>query len=168
MDWILASASPRRRELLAELMDSFMVLPSQGEEIVEGNPTPKELVKMLALQKATEVARRAECKEKAVIGSDTVVALDGKILGKPKDEADAVVSVDVPVSVLIKLCALSGNDKVTGGVMVKSAYNVKESRFTASRRTEYGNELLLSAGNTYTLKRLNRFRGCDVILLNIL
>ena len=90
MDWILASASPRRRELLAELMDSFMVLPSQGEEIVEGNPTPKDLVKMLALQKATEVARRAECKEKAVIGSDTVVALDGKILGKPKDEADAV------------------------------------------------------------------------------
>ena len=90
MEWILASASPRRRELLAELLDSFDVLPSNGEEIVEGNPTPQELVKMLALQKATEVAQRREAFGKAVIGSDTVVALDGKILGKPKDEADAV------------------------------------------------------------------------------
>jgi septum formation protein len=90
MEWILASASPRRKELLVELIDTFEVLPSQGEEIVEGNPTPAELVKMLALQKATEVAQRAECVGKAVIGSDTVVALDGKILGKPKDEADAI------------------------------------------------------------------------------
>ncbi len=89
MEWILASASPRRKELLAELLDTFTILPSQGEEIVEGNPTPEELVKCLAKQKATEVAMRAECAGKAVIGSDTVVALDGKILGKPKDALDA-------------------------------------------------------------------------------
>ena len=90
MDWILASASPRRRELLAELIPSFEVLPSQGDEIVEGNPPPAELVKMLALQKATEVAARKEALHKAVIGSDTVVALDGKVLGKPKDANEAV------------------------------------------------------------------------------
>ena len=89
MNWVLASASPRRKELLAELLDAFEILPSQGEEIVEGNPTPEALVKSLAKQKATEVAMRKECAGKAVIGSDTVVALDGKILGKPKNEADA-------------------------------------------------------------------------------
>ena len=89
MEWILASASPRRKELLAELLDTFTILPSQGDEIVEGNPTPEELVKCLARQKATEVAMRAESAGKAVIGSDTVVALDGKILGKPKDASDA-------------------------------------------------------------------------------
>ena len=91
MEWVLASASPRRRELLAELLESFTILPSNAEEIVEGQPTPEELVKSLAKQKATEVALRAECEGKAVIGSDTVVALDGKILGKPKDAEDAAV-----------------------------------------------------------------------------
>ena len=89
MDWILASASPRRRELLAELLDSFEIKPSVGEEIVQGNPTPKELVKILAKQKATEVAAQKECKGKAVLGSDTVVALDGNVLGKPKDAREA-------------------------------------------------------------------------------
>lgn len=89
MDWVLASASPRRRELLAELVDSFTIIPSNAEEIVEGNPTPAELVKALAKLKATEVASREECAGKIVIGADTVVALDGKILGKPKDEAEA-------------------------------------------------------------------------------
>ena len=89
MDWILASASPRRRELLTELIENFEILPSKAEETVEGDPTPKELVKMLALQKAKEVASRAEAKGKAVLGSDTVVAFEGKVLGKPKDEADA-------------------------------------------------------------------------------
>ena len=90
MDWILASASPRRRELLAELIENFEILPSKGEEIVEGELTPEELVKALAFQKANEVALRKEAQGKAVLGSDTVVALNGKVLGKPKDEADAI------------------------------------------------------------------------------
>lgn len=89
MDWILASASPRRKELFAELVENFDVLPSNAEELVEGDPTPEELVKTLAFQKAKEVASRAEAKGKAVLGSDTVVAFAGKVLGKPKDEADA-------------------------------------------------------------------------------
>ena len=89
MNWILASASPRRKELFAELVDNFEILPSNAEEIVEGNPTPEELVKTLAFQKAQEVALRAEASGKAVLGSDTVVAFEGKVFGKPKDEADA-------------------------------------------------------------------------------
>lgn len=89
MEWILASASPRRKELLAELIEKFEVCPSKGEERVEGDPSPEELVKLLATQKAKEVALLKSSKGKAVLGSDTVVAIDGKVLGKPKDEEDA-------------------------------------------------------------------------------
>ena len=89
MQWILASASPRRKELLAELIDNFDIIPSLADENVEGDFTPETLVKALAELKAKEVALRPENAGKMVIGSDTVVAFDGKVLGKPKDEADA-------------------------------------------------------------------------------
>ena len=89
MNWILASASPRRRELLAELIDEFEVIPSLADENLEGDFTPETLVKALAELKAKEVALRPENTGKAVIGSDTVVAFGGEVLGKPKDEADA-------------------------------------------------------------------------------
>lgn len=87
--WILASASPRRKELFAELVEEFEILPSTAEEVVEGTPTPMELVQKLACLKAREVSLREERVGKAVLGADTVVALDGKVLGKPKDEEDA-------------------------------------------------------------------------------
>ena len=89
MQWILASASPRRKELLAELIDEFEIIPSLADENLEGEFTPENLVKALAELKAKEVAIRPENVGKIVIGSDTVVAFDGKVLGKPKDEADA-------------------------------------------------------------------------------
>ena len=89
MQWILASASPRRKELLAELIDNFDIIPSQADENLEGDFTPESLVKALAELKAKEVALRPENAGKIIIGSDTVVAFDGKVLGKPKDEADA-------------------------------------------------------------------------------
>ena len=89
MQWILASASPRRKELLAELIDNFDIIPSQADENLEGAFTPESLVKALAELKAKEVALRPENAGKMIIGSDTVVAFDGKVLGKPKDEADA-------------------------------------------------------------------------------
>ena len=89
MRWILASASPRRKELLAELIDEFDIIPSLADEKVNGEFTPETLVKALAELKAKEVALRPENAGKMVIGSDTVVAFDGEVLGKPKDEADA-------------------------------------------------------------------------------
>ena len=89
MGWILASASPRRKELLAELIDEFDIIPSLADEKVNGEFTPETLVKALAELKAKEVALRPENAGKMVIGSDTVVAFDGEVLGKPKDEADA-------------------------------------------------------------------------------
>ena len=89
MDWILASASPRRRELLAELIDRFEVIPAKGEERVQAGLSPRELVESLAAQKAREVAALPQARGKAVLGSDTVVVFRGEVLGKPKDEADA-------------------------------------------------------------------------------
>lgn len=88
MEWILASASPRRKELLKELVNTFEILPASGEEITHGL-TGARLVEALAAQKAEEVASRPEAKGKAVLGADTVVCLDGEVLGKPKNEADA-------------------------------------------------------------------------------
>lgn len=84
---ILASASPRRKEILAQMGLVFIVCPSCGEEVITCTD-PQEVVKELSLQKAKEVAART--KESAlVIGSDTVVACDGEIMGKPVDEEDA-------------------------------------------------------------------------------
>lgn len=85
----MASASPRRRELLAELIKKFDILPAKSEEKAEEGLPPQELVKVLARQKAEEVASYKEAEGKAVLGSDTVVALGNRVLGKPKDEAEA-------------------------------------------------------------------------------
>lgn len=89
MKYVLASASPRRKELLAELVKDFEIIPSAFEEKNESGLSPKELVKALAEGKAKEVALRAENAGKIVIGSDTVVAFGEKVLGKPTDAQDA-------------------------------------------------------------------------------
>ena len=89
MEWILASASPRREELFKQLIPQFEIVPACGEEETEDVSTPWELAETLACQKAEEVASLPSSHGKAVLGADTVVALDGEILGKPKDEADA-------------------------------------------------------------------------------
>lgn len=85
----MASASPRRKELFAELIKQFEIIPARGEERVDEQLSPEELVKALAAQKAAEVAALPVAKGKAVLGSDTVVALKGEVLGKPRDEEDA-------------------------------------------------------------------------------
>ncbi len=88
MDWILASASPRRKELLGTLLKTFEVIPATGEENVK-SASPAALVQALATQKALEVAACARAQGKCVLGADTVVAYQGEILGKPKTQADA-------------------------------------------------------------------------------
>lgn len=82
---ILASQSPRRRELLARIVPDFEVQVSQADENIDKSMPPEEYVMALALRKAQAV----KVCEAVVIGSDTVVVCDGEILGKPADEADA-------------------------------------------------------------------------------
>ena len=89
MEFVLASASPRRKELLKEIVEEFEIIPAKGEENLVVS-SPKTLVKALARQKAEEVAALPETKGKIVLGADTVVALGQKVLGKPKGEREAV------------------------------------------------------------------------------
>ena len=85
---ILASASPRRKELLEQVGAEFEIIPARGEEIITGS-RPEEVVVELSVQKAEEVAGRIEEEDVVILGADTVVVFGGMILGKPKDEADA-------------------------------------------------------------------------------
>ncbi|PIX85347.1 MAG: septum formation inhibitor Maf, partial [Nitrospirae bacterium CG_4_10_14_3_um_filter_53_41] len=84
---ILASASPRRRDLLAEVGLRFEVIPSSVEEEHQDGLSPLEVARTLAGEKAADVASRLT--SGIVIGADTIVVLDGEILGKPKDPEDA-------------------------------------------------------------------------------
>ena len=84
---ILASNSPRRKELLKMLGLSFEVFPAPDDEEVEPGLAPDDLVKILAYRKAGSVSEL--CPGKVVVGADTVVEIDGRILGKPQSAADA-------------------------------------------------------------------------------
>ena len=88
---ILASASPRRKEILSLLTEDFKIIPAVGEEVVPLGVTPKEVVESLALQKAMEVFKANNTE--IVIGSDTVVEESGVILGKPKNVEDAAAQL---------------------------------------------------------------------------
>lgn len=88
MQIILASASPRRQELLRQLGLAFEVVPSQYDEQQHPPLPPEKLVEHLAFSKASEVAARYP--DALVIGADTVVVLEGAVLGKPRDEEEAV------------------------------------------------------------------------------
>ena len=87
---ILASASPRRRELLANAGVIFQVCPGNSEEKIT-KEKPEDIVKELSLQKAMAVASRFDMEEGTVIlGADTILSFDGRILGKPENEDAAV------------------------------------------------------------------------------
>jgi len=84
--YILASQSPRRRELLHAVIPEYDVIPAQGEEAITASD-PAGTVKALSLQKAMEIAKKVrpcDGDRIIVIGADTVVAVDGEILGKPR------------------------------------------------------------------------------------
>lgn len=85
--WILASASPRRRELLALFGRPFEVLPADIDETNHGDVPAEEFVQALSRAKARAAAERAA--GGLVIACDTIVVLDGRILGKPASPAEA-------------------------------------------------------------------------------
>lgn len=105
---ILASGSPRRRELLTRLKFSFSVEPSDAGE-VDFLPDPRQVPLYNAELKATAVA--AKHPGVPVLGADTVILFDGRVIGKPRDEADALAT----------LMALSGrtHEVVTGLALLR-------------------------------------------------
>jgi septum formation protein len=107
---VLASASPRREELLRQIGLEFEVVPSNADEPVPAGLAPGTLAEQLALEKARTVAARRS--EGLVIGADTVVALDERVLDKPGNPDEARET----------LRALSGREhQVTTGVAVVDA-----------------------------------------------
>jgi len=89
---ILASASPRRKELLKKIVKNFAVVPSKVNEAEISARSPKEFAKKAAMAKAKDIA--AMHPGAIVIGADTIVVLGKKILGKPKDRREAIAMLE--------------------------------------------------------------------------
>ena len=108
---VLASASPRRQELLARLGVPFTVEPSRIPELHPPGP-PAAALAAVALDKARAVAGRWTAGRAVILGADTEVVLDGRYMGKPRDAADAVRI----------LSALSGrtHEVITGVALVEA------------------------------------------------
>jgi len=121
---ILASASPRRANLLTQMGLTFQVLPSDvPEEVLEGE-SPESHAQRLALEKALEVWSGHQ--ESMVVGGDTIVVLDGEILGKPVDREEA----------LAMLMALSGRTHtVVSGLAVAFPNGTTQAGFLKTEVT---------------------------------
>lgn len=88
IDIVLASGSPRRKELLQQIGLKFRVVKSGCDEIIRESE-PDRIVMKLSSDKANDVAGKLRNNDALIIGADTVVSCDGVILGKPVDDADA-------------------------------------------------------------------------------
>lgn len=122
---ILASQSPRRRELLGQMgFSDFIIRPAQGEEIHDPALSPDALVEALSRQKALEVSASADPGD-LVIAADTVVAVDGRVLGKPRSREEAAEM----------LSALSGHSHTvyTGVTVCRGGQALTEHEATAVR-----------------------------------
>ncbi|MCD6525213.1 MAG: septum formation protein Maf [Thermococcus sp.] len=113
---VLASASPRRREILSRFIKDFHVVPSKAEEECSSG-VPEECAVELARLKAKEVYSRVGG---TVIGADTVVSIDGHILGKPRDEQEAYEMLNSLSGrvhrVTTGYCIIHEGEEITGSV----------------------------------------------------
>ncbi len=116
MEYVLASASPRRRELLLKILPKFEIIPSRKEEKADKTLPPEKVACSLAESKCDVVF--TENSDKTVIGCDTIVVFEGEILGKPKDKADAVRTLKrlsgKTHSVITGVCVRNAKKKVIG------------------------------------------------------
>jgi len=87
---ILASKSPRRCELLQNIGLEFEIIPDDSPEMFRENLSPEELCMAIAKDKGDNVYRDNNLNEELVISADTIVVIDGTVLGKPKNSEDAV------------------------------------------------------------------------------
>lgn len=129
---VLASNSPRRKELIAMLCDSFIVTPSKVDETIDDkiysnfSDVAKDIPKYLAALKARDIAKNNF--DSVVIGCDTVVSVNGVILGKPIDENDA----------RLMLSLLSAKThRVVSGVCI--CYKGKEKSFVCETLVHFRN-----------------------------
>ncbi len=128
---VLASASPRRKELLAHITEDFEVMTSAADETLPEGILPKDAVMLLAEKKAAWVAQKLP--EKTIIGSDTVVAVDDTILGKPVDDDDA--------KRMLKMLSDREHEVYTGVCVIKGEkreifFDMAKVRFAAMTQDE--------------------------------
>ncbi|MGH7800288.1 MAG: Maf family protein [Thermodesulfobacteriota bacterium] len=121
---ILASSSPRRKELFEKLGIRFSIIPSLADEIPRESEPPQEFAVRASTEKALAVARslNSGC---VVIGADTIVVIDGEILGKPGDEEEA--------RFILKKISGREHRVITGFSIVKPRAEVLHSEFVESR-----------------------------------
>ncbi|MCK6530117.1 Maf family protein [Myxococcota bacterium] len=133
---VLASASPRRRELLRAAGIEAAVVAAEVDESPRAGEAPGDLALRLASEKARAVAARADCPGRFVLAADTVVALGDRLLGKPADAAEAAAT----------LGALSGREHevLTGVCLLDRERPGEERAFVARTRISFR---ALSAGD---------------------
>lgn len=119
---ILASASPRRRELMALVTENFKVMPADCDETVDDGLSARETVEYLSLIKGNALKGNVAA-EDIIISADTVVAVDGEILGKPCDKEDA--------RRMIKLLSGRTHSVYTGVTLTQG-----EKQYTFSEKTD--------------------------------
>ena len=124
-NFILGSGSPRRRELLAELLTDFRVVVSDAEEMVSHPDGPIQLVQENATLKARSVANLHP--ENWVLGADTLVALGETVLGKPKDMKEAYS--------MLRLLSGQTHEVSTGLCLINRGQNYEKSIVESSRVT---------------------------------
>lgn len=139
--FILASSSPRRKELLENAGQSFIIKVANVDESFDKSLTPISVAKLLAYKKALAVY---EIEKKATLGADTIVVFNGKILGKPKDKAEAKKM----------LLSLSGNvhEVITGIALITDKKIVNECVITKVEMNNLSDEFIenwINSGNAY-------------------
>jgi len=134
LEYVLASASPRRRELLAQILRKFEVIPSEAEEKVNISLFPEQMACALAESKCAEVF--AANPAKTVIGCDTIVVFGEKILGKPKSREDAFKTLKMLSGkthfVITGVCVQNRFKKVVDFDKTEVRFNVLSDEFIRS------------------------------------
>ncbi len=160
---VLASASPRRKELLSLITDDFIVVPSDLDETTDIKDA-RELVSFLAREKARDIAKRYP--DSTVIGADTVVVVGDEILGKPKDTDDARRMIELlsgsTHTVLTGVCVIKNGIEKTDVCKTAVTFNeISEAELEHFFQTE---EVLDKAG-AYAIqggaaKFISKIDGC--------
>ena len=124
--FILASASPRRKQLLKESVYDFTIETSDKEGEIDAITPPDKFAIRCAITKAEDVFSRQN-EDVVVLGADTIVCLNGRVLGKPTDENDAIQMLkslsNNTHEVITGYCIISSNMRETGKVVTKVTFN---------------------------------------------
>jgi septum formation protein len=154
---VLASASPRRQELLRNAGIAFTVQPADIDESPRDGESPVECAQRLAREKALAVSR--SCPQDCVLGADTIVVVDEKILGKPRDAADAAR--------MLRLLSGRTHEVITGVCLVRTVSGFQfpvssESRSRIAKSGAADEKLRTENRELITAAETTRVTMCEI------